>query len=352
MGDIMDSDKVQDIMDKSIVIDGHSDMLNDVIAKRDQGKTNIIASTHLDNLQKGGCDGQIFAIYVEALYKPDMALKRAIRLMDSFFLEVEESQGEIMPCYTAKDFKKAKKQKKFAGLLGMEGGEPVASDVVWPSNKPPDMSRLRMFYKCGLRHIGFTWQQRNQIADGVGETKANGGLTNFGVELVKEMNALGMIIDLAHIAEKSYFDVLEITKDPVIVSHTNCKAVHDFERCITDEQIHALAENNGVMGVCFYPAIVDETSPGVEKVLDHVDHAVDLVGADYVGWGADFADYIQWSADEVGPDIDEKPKTTGLKDVTELPNFVQGLLERGYSDQEIKKILGGNYLRVFETVLD
>jgi membrane dipeptidase len=347
----MVSDRVYDILEKAIVIDGHSDMLNDVIAKRDQGETNVIVSRHLENLKKGGCTGQIFAMYVEALYKPDMALKRAIRLMDSFFLEVEESEGKIMPCYTAEDFVTAKKNGKFAGLLGMEGGEPVASDVVWPSNKPPDMSRLHMFYACGVRHIGFTWQQRNQIADGVGETRANGGLTNFGVELVKEMNTLGMVIDLAHIAEKSYFDVLEITKDPVIVSHTNCKAVYDFERCISDEQIHALAENNGVMGVCFYPAIVDEKAPDIEKVLDHVDHAVHLVGADYVGWGADFADYIQWSADEVGPGIDEKPKTSRLQDVTDLPNFVQGLIDRGYSDQEIKKILGGNYLRVFENVL-
>jgi membrane dipeptidase len=344
-------DHVKSIMEKAIVIDGHSDMLNDVIAKRDQGETGVIATRHLKRLDQGGCNGQIFAIYVEALYKPDMALKRAIRLADSLFLEIEEAQGKIRLCYTADDFVKAKKEGSHAALLGMEGAEPVASDVVWPSKKPPDMSRLHFFYRSGLRHVGFTWQQRNQVADGVGEAQANGGLTNFGGELVKEMNNLGMVIDLAHMVEKSYFDVMDITKDPVIVSHTNCKAVYDFERCISDEQIHALAENSGVMGVCFYPAIVDENAPSLERVLDHVDHAVNLVGVDHVGWGADFADYIQWSADEVGPGVEEKPKTKGLEDVTKLPNFVNGLLDRGYSDQDITKILGGNYLRVFKRVL-
>jgi membrane dipeptidase len=344
-------DRAAGIFEKAIIIDGHSDMLNDVMEKRDMGETAVITQRHLPRLEKGGCDGQIFAIYVEASFKPEMALKRAIQLADSFFLEVDESDDKIMPCYTADDFVKAKKEGKHAGLLGMEGAEAIASDVVWPSNKPPDMSRLHMFYKFGLRHIGFTWQQRNQIADGVGEAQANGGLTNFGIELVKEVNSLGMVIDLAHIAQRSYFDVLEVTEDPLIVSHTNCMAVWNHERCITDEQIYALAENDGVMGVCFYPAIVDEKNPGVEKVLDHVDHVVELVGIDHVGWGADFADYINWSPNEVGPDIEEKPKTTGLEDVTKLPNFVNGLIDRGYSDEEIIKVLGGNFLRVFKKVL-
>jgi len=344
-------DRIADIYEKAIVIDGHSDMLNDVIQKRDNGETAVIANRHIPRLEKGGVDGQIFAIYVEALYKPEMSLKRAIQLADAMFLEINETPDKIMLCYTADDFLKAKKEKKHAALLGMEGAEAVASDVVWPSNKPPDMSRLHMFYKFGLRHIGFTWQQRNQIADGAGEARANGGLTHFGIELVKEANKLGMVIDLAHIAKKSYYDVLEVTKDPVIVSHTNCRALYNHDRCITDEQITALASNGGVMGVCFYPEIVDPKNPSVEKVLDHVDHVVNLVGVDHVGWGADFADYISWSPDEVGPDAEKKPKTKGLEDVTKLPNFVKGLIDRGYSNEEIIKILGGNFLRVFKRVL-
>lgn len=339
-------DYVRQILEESFAFDAHSDMLNDVVQKREKGEGNVIERKHLPRLRMGGLKGQIFAIFVEVRYRPEKTLKRALELLDAMHSELEESNS-LMLCLKADDFLKAQKEKKFAALLGMEGIEPIEAMSLEES-----FAVLRMFYRLGIRCIGLTWQLRNMAADGAEEERTKGGLSRFGVKLVKEMEKMGIVIDLAHLSESSFYDILEIVQKPVICSHACCRALCGRSRNLTDEQIKALAEKNGVVGVMTFPTMVDQKNPTLERVLDHIEYIMNLVGIDHVGFGADFSDYITWSPAETGEEyFEKKPTTKGLEDVTKLPNLVEGMIDRGYSKQETKKFLGENFLRVFKDVL-
>jgi membrane dipeptidase len=193
---------------------------------------------------------------------------------------------------------------------------------------------LRMLYELGVRSIGFTHNVSSCAADGCLEPREGVGLTHFGRDLVREMNRLGMLIDLAHISPAGFFDALEITAKPVIFSHGNAKTLCDHPRNLADDQLKALAENRGVIGLSYVPFFVDEKAPTLERLLDHVDHVASLVGIDTVGLGSDF--------DGGG---------TLLKDATEVPRIVEGLIRRGYSENDIRKILGENTLRVLREAI-
>lgn len=339
-------DYAKELLEESFVFDAHSDMLNDVVQKIEKGERNVIEKRHLPRLRMGGLEGQIFSIFVEVRYRPEKTLKRALQLLDAMHSELEESNS-IMLCLKGNDFSKARKEKKFGALLGMEGIEPIETTSLEES-----LALLRLFYRLGVRCVGLTWQLRNMAADGAEEERTKGGLSRFGIELVKEMEKMGIVIDLAHIAESSFYSLLETVQRPVICSHACCRALCDRSRNLTDEQIKALAEKSGVVGVMTFPTMVDDKDPSVEKVLDHIEHIVNLVGIDHVGFGADFSDYIEWSPLEAGEEYFKKrPTTKGLEDVTKLPNLVKGMINRGYSKQEVKKFLGGNFLRVFKNVL-
>jgi len=325
----------------SVVLDAHSDILNDVVERRAQGQREVIAKCHLPNLKKGGVNALVCAIYVEAKYKPDMALSRALQLLDAMHSELEETPQQLKLCFRVGDFMDAARSGKLGILLGLEGGEPLGTDF----------SVLRLFYRMGVRLVGLTWNQRNQIADGVGEQQTRSRLTKYGIELVKQLNKLGVIIDLAHISEGSFYDVLGISEQPVVVSHGNCKSVCDHERNLTDKQLEALAAKGGVLGITFYPPIVAPDQPNLAKVLEHMRHAVSVMGIDHVGIGADFSDFIRWDVEEVGEGFEEQPKTKGLESVLGIPKLVDGLLANGYSQEQVLKILGGNFLRVFKQIL-
>jgi membrane dipeptidase len=209
----------------------------------------------------------------------------------------------------------------------IEGGEPLAGDL----------GVLRMLHRLGIRMIGLTWYYRNALADGLWERRTKGGLTRFGVDVVAEMARLGMIPDVSHLTDEGFWDLLDVTNSPVIASHSNARAVCASPRNLTDEQITALAERGGVVGLNFSSRHVKEGGATVQDLVDHVDHIVELVGADYVGLGSDF-------------DGTRTPPV-GLEDASQHPNFTRELVARGYSDAEIMKILGANHLRVFTAVL-
>jgi membrane dipeptidase len=193
---------------------------------------------------------------------------------------------------------------------------------------------LRMLYELGVRSIGFTHNVSSCAADGCLEPREGAGLTHFGRDLVREMNRLGMLVDLAHISPAGFFDALEVTTKPVIFSHGNAKALCGHFRNLTDDQLKALAKNRGVIGLSYVPFFVDEKAPTLERLLDHVDHLASLVGIDTVGLGSDF--------DGGG---------TLLKDATEVPRIVEGLIRRGYSESDIRKVLGENTLRVLRETI-
>jgi membrane dipeptidase len=222
--------------------------------------------------------------------------------------------------YNAKQVRKNLKDGKIVAVLGIEGGEALNGDL----------SVLRVFYRLGVRLLGLTWNQRNQLADGVSERITGGGLSVFGREVVIEMNRLGMMVDLAHISEKGFWDAIELSSQPVLVSHANCDGLCKHPRNLKDDQIKALAKTGGVIGLSFVPNFLGNGTVGLDDFLDHVDYVAGLAGIDVIAIGSDF------------DGIEETPE--GLGDSSCYPRITAGLLKRGYTVKEIKGIMGENML--------
>lgn len=307
---------------KSIVVDAHCDVLTALEEqKRRLGEKSPAGHVDLPRLQQGGVNVQFFAAYVPPGDSP-RALTRALALIDRFYLELEANAREIMLVKSFSDLENALAEKKIAAVLTIEGGEALNGRI----------EVLRIFYRLGVRCLTLTWNCRNEIGDGVDEERTKGGLTRFGEEVVREMNRLNMLVDVSHLSEAGFWDVLEISTGPVIASHSNCRKLCAHPRNLTDEQIRALAAAGGVIGLCFYPPFVHTSEPSVEKLLDHVDHVRKVAGIDCIGLGSDFDGF--------------SGALPGLEDVSRLPVLTEGLLRRGYREEEIKKILGGNFLRL------
>ena len=321
---------------ESIIIDAHCDTIlhaaprigayrwkqRSIIERSDEGHID------LPRLLEGGVTCQFFAIYVDAVYKPVKATARALELMTVLYEEVEKSNGRMTIIDKSEDIINAKKEGKVAVLISFEGGEPIQFNPII----------LRMFYKLGLRELSFTWNERNMLADGVGEGRAKSGITEIGMKALDEMKRLGIILDVSHLSETGFWDVVNNYDQTIIASHSNAKAICDHRRNLTDEQLKALAEKGGVTGMNFAPFfIVKNGKATVDDLIKHIDHIVNLVGIDHVGLGSDF---------------DGIPSTPiGLEDVSRLPNLTAKLLEKGYSKNDIKKILGENFLRVIKKVV-
>jgi membrane dipeptidase len=314
---------------ESIVFDGHCDVLMSVLAGERQLKERS-RQGHLDlpRLREGGVTAQVFAIfdYWEKL-ENGKATAQALRMLDAFYLEMDANFDSLILATAAADVERAKREGKVAAILGLEGAEPLAGDL----------RLLRTFHRLGVRNIGLTWNYRNQAADGIGVTGPH-GLTDFGQALVREMNRLGIMVDIAHLAPPGVADVLALSTQPVIASHSGAYALQAHRRNLTDGQLEGIARNGGVVGVTFVPGFLnaDPEKAHISQVLDHIDYIARTVGVDYVGLGSDFDGY--------------KGVTHGLEDVTCLPQITAGLLERGHAPPEVRKILGGNYLRVFRQV--
>jgi membrane dipeptidase len=320
-------------------VDAHIDTLLEIMVPparpikvptpRKFGERSSKGHVDLPRLLESGVDLQIFAVYIQPEYKIERALHRALQVIDRFYKELHDHEDKMMLFTKVSDVREAEKHGKIAAMLSIEGGEAVEADL----------GILRMLHRLGLRAMTLTWNERNQIADGAGEGRTKGGLTNFGVELVKEMNNIGMVVDVSHLSDPGFFDAIETTTKPVIASHSNCRAICNHRRNLTDDMIKILADNGGVMGMNFSAAFVDENKEKatLERVLDHVGHIVKVASVDHVGIGSDF------------DGIENTPK--GLEDVTRMPYLTEGLLKRGYKEDDIRKILGENFLRVFSEVI-
>ncbi len=280
------------------------------------------AQIDFPKMRAGGVDAAFFAVDVTRAWKN--YLTYALDALGYFEEEVERLEGEALIARSAGDVLRAKQDGRLAAILVVENSDGLEGSL----------NVLRMLHRVGVRSIGLTHNPRSWAADGNGEGSGGSGLTQFGRRLVEEMNRLGVLVDVSHIGERGFRDVMEVTRRPVIASHSNCKAVCDHPRNLDDRQIVALANNGGVMGVTFVPGFVDAQAPTLERLLDHVDHAVKLVGPDHVGIGSDF--------DGGG---------TALKDATEFPRITEGLLRRGYGEGDVRKILGENHLRVLKEAI-
>jgi len=307
-----------------IIIDAHCDFLTArEEEKRELGKRNTAGHVDLPRLRQGGVNVQFFAAFISPLFKA-RALARAIELIDVFFAELEKNKNDLTLLKCFADLENALHQGKIAAVLAIEGGEALEGSL----------GVLRMLYLLGVRCLTLTWNHRNEIADGVFDERSKGGLTKFGVEVIQEMNRLNMLIDVSHLSEAGFWDVLEVSRKPVIASHSNCRKLCDNPRNLTDNQIKSLAGAGGVMGLCFVPDFVHVSKPSLDKLIDHVDHIIEIAGIDCVGLGSDFDGF--------------KVELPGMEDVSRLPALTEGLLCRGYSTESVQKILGGNFLRLLK----
>lgn len=308
-----------------ILIDAHCDTMLELF-KNKRSFWDLNHQGHIDwpRLKKAKVNLQFLAFYIEPEFKPAGALTRLLEILAYFRLQQEQCPGKMRIIRTKSDLEKIS-PKNTSFLLSIEGGEVL-------EHKLP---LLGILYDLGFRCMTLTWNQRNDLADGIWESQSGGGLTTFGREVVCEMNRLGMLIDVSHLSEAGFWDVLKDTVKPIAATHSCCRALCDHPRNLTDDQLLALKKNNGIVGINFYPGFLDKNLPAtINTVIAHIEHAVNIAGADHVGIGADF------------DGIEKTPQ--GLEDVTRLPEITNILLKRGWNEIDIKKIMGGNFLRVLQ----
>jgi membrane dipeptidase len=328
------------------IVDLHFDLLIDLYEKRD--RPGALVSHFLPEFQAGGVAVLGVAIYVEDRYLPEMGLRVALDQVARLYAEVEQTE-RFAVCKTFAEIQQARAANKIALVVTMEGVEPLGDDL----------DLLRAFYELGLRSVGLTHARRNAAGSG-GIFKRSGsprdGLTNFGRAVVRECERLGILIDLAHINPKGFEDIVELTSKLLIVSHTNARKFCDIERNISDEQIKIVGQRGGVVGVNAILVSQNAESSTLDRYVDHIEHVIGLIGIDGVGIGFDFCEYLfEQLPDKVRTKLAAKlTKPHFIPDLTNHShalNLTRKLIERGFSDEEIEKILRGNWLRVLEQTL-
>jgi membrane dipeptidase len=328
------------------VVDFHFDMPMDLYEKRD--RTNVLATDYLPELEAGNIGVLSAAIYVEDRYLPEMGLRVALDQIARLYGEAAEC-ARFAICKSFQEILDARKNRKITLLITMEGVEPLGSDV----------DLLRVFYELGVRAIGLTHARRNAAGSGgifAPTGSPRDGLTAFGRDVIRQCEALGVIVDLAHINPAGFEEIFAITTKPVIVSHTNPRHYYDIERNISDEQIKMIGERRGVIGVNSVLVSPRKEEATLDRFIDHIEHVADLIGIDGVGIGFDFFEFIyrQWPESkrkEVASKLTTPHFIPDLTNHAHSRNLTRRLIERGFSDENIEKILRGNWLRIFEEIL-
>jgi len=360
-----------EIQRKAIVIDTHNDvttpMTNDDYDL--SGDPPVPYRTSIERMKQGGLSAEFFSLYIKPWYVGHGgAARRTLDMIDSVYRAIERHPNDLMLATSAADIRRAKKEKKIAALMGIEGGHAIENSL----------PALREFYRLGVRYITLTWNNTNDWADAARGEKKHNGLSEFGKEVVREMNRLGMLVDVSHVSDETMSDALDVSKAPIFASHSSARALSNVPRNIPDDLLERIAKNGGVIQVNFYSVFVDAATVSpqsaerdsrlkaqqdalnekykddperlseesdkleaanplpplpISKLIDHIDHIVKVAGIDHVGIGADF---------DGANDMPE-----GARDVSMLPNVTYELLRRGYSETDIRKILGENFLRVF-----
>jgi membrane dipeptidase len=335
---------------QAIVIDTHNDITSAITDRGfDMGVKDASGGTQTDipRMKEGGLDADFFAIYVAASYaRNGGSARRALDMIDGVYEQARRHPESLEMAFTSDDIRRIHKTGKIASLMGIEGGHAIEDSL----------SALRQFYRLGVRYMTLTHTNTNNWADSAGginnpAEKRHGGLSDFGREVVREMNRLGMMVDVSHVADDTFQDVIETTQAPVIASHSSCRALTNVSRNLTDNMLKALAQNRGVVMINFYNGFINTeyARPGapapakppnaatMEMLIQHFEHAIKVAGIDHVGIGSDFD-----GVDGMLPG--------GMEDVSKLPAITYELLKRGYSDADVKKVLGGNMLRVMAEV--
>jgi membrane dipeptidase len=372
------SPKAAKIHAKALTIDTHADVpINmmkpgfDIAVEHDYEKDR--SQIDFPRMIKGGMDGMFFAVYLGQGKRSDEANAeakvKALAIFDKIHEAVKLNPGTAGIATTSKDAYRLQKEGKRAVFIGMENGWPVGKDI----------TNLKQYYDLGLRYITLSHSSNNDICDSStdGDGPEFNGLSAFGEQVVKEMNRLGMMVDISHVSDSTFYDVIRLTKVPVIASHSSCRALCDVPRNMTDDMIKTLAKNGGVIQINFVPGFVKKPSqphemslkalrlkirqtdlsdadkkalrdemkainekyksdmPTIKEAVDHIEHVIKLTSVDHVG---------------IGMDLDGGGEVIGLQDVSQIGAITEELVQRGYSGKDIEKIWGGNIMRVLDQV--
>jgi membrane dipeptidase len=313
------------------MIDGHSDWLLDLAdTKRSFFEESEIGHVDLPRLRRGQISAMMSAVFIRNDDLPHHALIQTLRGVDRLRRIVEQSDGAVRLVEEFDDLEQCRSEGSFGAILHYEGAEAI----------DPEFSILRLSYVLGLRSIGLTWSRSNIFAEGVGDSNRERGLTYLGKELIRRCNEMGILVDVSHLNIAGYWDVIETSSQPIVASHSNARAICDHERNLNDDQIRALAENGGLMGINFARQFLVEgaqhgSDVSLDAMVDHVDHIVGLVGIDHVALGSDYD----------GASMPEE-----LYDAARTPKLIEKLRERGYDDDAIQKFGRDNWLRVLKRV--
>ena len=368
----------QEIHKNALVIDSHADVLLQVLRGSDISKRTDYGQVDLVRLKEGGVDVQVFAVWPNPdKYGNGGMYKQCNRMIDALEEITKNNPEQIEIIRTPKEIEKVVDSEKIAAFIGIEGGTAIENDL----------NKLQHFYNRGVRYLGLTWNDSPDWAtcaqDEVSpKYKGEKGLTGFGKSVIKKMNEIGMIIDVSHSGEKTFYDVIETSTKPIIASHSCVYSLANHYRNLKDDQLKALAKNGGAVFITFYPGYLDtnfdrqynsfqkssktyldsvqqteykgnylgyrkwrtesfqksteDYRPTVSIIVDHMDYIINLIGDDFVGIGSDF------------DGISITPK--GIEDVSKMPNITKEMVKRGYSEKRIRKILGGNFMRIFNEV--
>lgn len=322
-----------------MLIDIHGDIWTDVTVKRSKGIKNVIRDYHLDRFKKGNMAGGIFVIWADPPHdnKPKERLIESIKAMSS---EIIESQDILKVIYNTNDFYKAMEEKKLAVLLGLEGLSSICKDI----------DQLYSLYQLGFRHAGLTWNEENMLATGV-RGDVNRGLTQYGKDAVKVIEKLGMILDVSHLNDKSFWDVYNITTKPFIASHSNSRSLCDVPRNLTDDQIKAIGEKDGLIGMNAFHEFVhlEPEKRTLDYLIKHLEHIINLIGIDKVALGFDFFEYLNDDATSFADD--SYAGLIDLEDISKANNLILKLEQRGFSKEDIDKICYKNFLNYMDKIL-
>jgi len=329
----------------AIIVDAHSDILNDIHPRRTLGERETLKKDWVPKMKKGGIDIRVVALYSDIQYLPELALRRGLDLVATLYEEIEECP-DAMLCTTYDDIIKAKSESRVGFILGMEGAEPLGTDL----------QLLSIFYKLGLRVLGLTHALRTYLADGafLSDRKKGqaGGLTDVGVQFVEKAQDLGMVIDVSHLNDPSFWDVIQYSRGPLIASHSNCRALRNHPRNLTDDQIKAVAARGGVIGINACGLFVQPAD--FSHLVDHIDHLVKTGGIEHTGLGPDFADYLfQYMTEKERKRIPVEwiNPVQGYSGDEAFSKVADELEKRGYKAHDIDLIMGENFVRVFKEVL-
>ena len=328
------------------VIDLHFDLLMDLYEKR--GQENVLETDFLPELDAGNIGMVGVAIYIEDRYMPEMGLRVALDQIARLYAETAACQRFAI-CKSYQEIVHARNARKIALVITMEGVEPLGTDL----------ELLRVFYELGVRVVGLTHARRNAAGDGgifAPTGSPRDGLTAFGRDAVRQCQALGVIVDLAHISPAGFEDILAITTKPVIVSHTNPRRYYDIERNISDEQIRMIGKQRGVIGVNSVLVSSREDEATLDHYIDHIEHIANLIGIECVAIGFDFFEFIyrQWpesAQKELAAKFTTPHFIPDLRNHSHARNLTRRLIDRGFSDEQIERILRGNWMRIFEEIL-